>query len=334
MCWWRGPIIQVAAGTACQKEPTTGVAPPREDGRFTAHDPICPADGPGRILEREGTLVLELVDVGGLRVALRRRGRGEPVLLVHGGMSDSREWGPQVEDLSRDYDVVAVDVLGCGGSADPPEEFGLADHAHVLAGTLDALGVSSAHVIGQSLGSVLALALYREHPRTVRSLVLAGAYAGWAGSLPPDEVESRTRMVLETLERPVQEWGPPFLATVHGVNAPAELVAASMAILRDVRPEASRRLVLAIASADLREMLPSITVPVLLIYGQGDQRAPGAVAAQLHAAIPGSKLVVLPGAGHAVNVEVPEEFDAAARAFLRRSTADSPDETPSEAGPS
>ncbi len=275
--------------------------------------------------------MLELVDVGGLRVAVRRRGRGEPVLLIHGGMSDSREWGPQVEDLSRDYDIVSVDVLGCGGSDDPPEEFGLVDHSHVLAGALDALGVASAHVIGVSLGSVLALALYRERPRAVRSLVLAGAYAGWAGSLPAEEVESRTRMVLETLERPVEEWGPPFLATVHGVNAPAELVEASMAMLRDVRPEASRRLVLAIASADLREMLPSITVPVLLIYGQDDQRAPGAVAKGLHAAIPGSELVVLPGAGHAVNVEAPEGFNAAVRAFLRRSAAaDLPDATPSE----
>ena len=278
--------------------------------------------------------MFELVEVGGLRVAVRRRGRGEPVLLVHGGMSDSREWGLQVEDLWRDYDVVAMDVLGCGGSDDPPEGFGLVDHADVLQGTLDALGVSSAHVIGVSLGSVVALALYRAHPRAVRSLVLAGAYAGWAGSLPPEEVEARTRMVLETLERPVEEWGPPFLATVHGVNAPAELVDASMAILRDVRPEASRRLVLAVASADLREMLPSITVPVLLIYGQDDQRAPVAVARRLHAAIPRSELVVLPGAGHAVNIEAPEEFNAAVRAFLRRSAAaDLPDATPSESGP-
>jgi len=278
--------------------------------------------------------VFELVEVGGLRVAVRRRGRGEPVLLVHGGMSDSRQWGQQVEDLWRDYDVVAMDVLGCGGSDDPPEEFGLVDHADVLQGTLDALGVSSAHVIGVSLGSVLALALYREHPRAVRSLVLAGAYAGWAGSLLPEEVESRTRMVLDTLERPVEEWGPSFLATVHGVNAPTELVEASMAMLRDVRPEASRRLVLAIASADLREMLPSITVPVLLIYGQDDQRAPVAVARRLHAGIPGSELVVLPGAGHAVNIEAPEEFNAAVRAFLRRSAAaDLPDATPSERGP-
>ena len=274
-----------------------------------------PSVGRG-ILEREVRFVLEFVDVHGLRVALRRRGHGEPVLLVHGGLSDSREWDPQVEDLSRDYDVVAVDVLGCGGSADPPQEFGLADHAHVLAGTLDILGIAPAHVIGQSLGSVLALALYREHPRTVRSLVLAAAYAGWAGSLPPEEVTSRTRTMLETLTRPVEEWGPPFLATVHAVEAPAELVDASMAILRDVRPEASRRLVLAVAAADLRAMLPTIAVPVLLIYGQGDQRASAAVAAQLHAGIPGSTLIVLPGAGHAVNVEAPEEFDAAVRAFL------------------
>ena len=266
--------------------------------------------------------MLEFVDVRGVRVALRRRGQGEAVLLIHGGMSDSREWGPQIDDLSRDHDVIAVDIVGCGCSADPPEGFGLADHAHTLAGTLSALGVSSAHVIGASLGSVLALALYREGPETVRSLVLAGAYAGWAGSLPPAEVEARTRMVLETLERPVEEWGPPFLATVHGAAAPAELVAASMAILRDVRPEASRRLVLAIAAADLREMLPSIAVPVLLIYGQDDQRAPGAVSAHLHAAIPGSELVVLPGVGHAVYVEAPEEFSAAVRAFLRRNGAD------------
>jgi pimeloyl-ACP methyl ester carboxylesterase len=262
--------------------------------------------------------VLQSVDVLGLRVAVRRRGKGEPVLLVHGGMSDSREWGLQVEDLARDHDVIAVDLLGCGGSADPPEEFDLGDHAHLLAATLDALGVSSAHVFGHSLGSVLALALYREHPGSVRSLVLAGAYAGWAGSLPPEEVRSRIRMVLETLERPVEEWGSPFLATVHGVGAPAEVVDASMAILRDVRPEASRHLVLAVAQADLREMLPSVTVPVLLIYGQSDERAPAAVADQLHAGIPGSRLVMLPGAGHAVHIEAPEEFNAAARAFLRR----------------
>jgi pimeloyl-ACP methyl ester carboxylesterase len=263
-----------------------------------------------------GLAVLESRDVGGLRVAFRRRGRGEPVLLVHGGLSDSREWGLQVEDLSRDHDVVAVDVLGCGGSADPPGGFGIADHARVLAGLLHTLGISPAHVLGHSLGSVFALALYAEDPRAVRSLILAGAYAGWAGSLPPEEVEARTLMALATLGRPVDEWGPEFLSTVHGPGASAALLDASMAILRDVRPEPSRDLVLALASADLREVLPTVTVPVLLVYGESDQRAPAPVAAQLQAGIPGSRLVVLPGAGHAVHLEAVEAFNAAVRQFL------------------
>lgn len=261
--------------------------------------------------------MLQYVEVRGLRVALRRRGQGEAVLLLHGGLSDSREWVPHLADLARDHDVVAVDLVGCGGSADPPKGFGLADHADVLAGTLAALDLAPAHVIGHSLGSVVALALYRDHPSAVRSLVLAGAYAGWAGSLPPDEVESRTRMVLETLRQPVEEWGPSFLATVHRAGAPVELVEASMEVLRDVRPESSRQLVLALAAADLREMLPSVAVPVLLVYGEDDQRADATVAAQLHAAVPASRLVVLPGVGHAVHVEAPVEFDAAVRAFLR-----------------
>ena len=109
-----------------------------------------------------------------------------------------------------------------------------------------------------------------------------------------------------------------------------------MAFLRDVRPEPSRRLVLAIASADLRQMLPSITVPGLLIYGQDDQRAPGAVAKQLHAAIPGSELVVLSGAGHTVNIETPDEFNGRCGRSYRGArcspAATTPEKVPRQSG--
>lgn len=254
--------------------------------------------------------------VRGLRVAYRRCGRGDPVVLLHGGLSDSREWDAQIRNLSRVCDVIAVDTLGCGGSADPPEAFRLGDHTDVLAESLAALNAAAAHIVGLSLGSIFALALYRDHPARVRSLVLAGAYAGWAGSLPPAEVETRTALALATLDQPVDVWGPPFLATVHGPNAPSALIQESLAILRDIRPEASRRLVRTIARADLREVLPTITVPVLLLYGEADQRAPRAVAEQLHSGIAGSKLVMIPGAGHAVHMEKSVEFNAAVRQFL------------------
>ena len=72
----------------------------------------------------------------------------------------------------------------------------------------------------------------------------------------------------------------------------------------------------AFANADLRAVLPTIAVPTLLIYGADDVRAPREVAEAMHAAIRGSQLVFLPAAGHDVNLEVPEEYDAAVRAFL------------------
>jgi len=83
-------------------------------------------------------------------------------------------------------------------------------------------------------------------------------------------------------------------------------------------------MVTAFASADLRGVLPTIAVPALLIYGAQDVRAPRGVAEALHAAIPGSRLILVPAAGHDVNLEAPREYDAAVRTFLR--TAGEPTE--------
>ena len=75
---------------------------------------------------------------------------------------------------------------------------------------------------------------------------------------------------------------------------------------------------MALAEADLRAVLPTITVPTLLLYGAADVRAPRAVAEALHAGIPHSELVLLPGVGHACNLEAPEAFNAEVRRFLQR----------------
>ena len=73
----------------------------------------------------------------------------------------------------------------------------------------------------------------------------------------------------------------------------------------------------AVARIDLREMLPTIIVPTLLLYGEEDQRSPLKVAEEMHAAIPGSMLVTVPGVGHVVNLEAPEEFNTEVRNFLQ-----------------
>lgn len=250
-------------------------------------------------------------------IAYRRAGAGAPLVLLHGGFSDGRSWTPQLESLTHDYDVVAWDAPGCGGSADPAADLRLADYADTVADLIRALGGGPVHLAGHSFGAGLAIDVYARHRELVRSLVLSGAYAGWRGSLPPAEVEARLNRALAELDRPPAEWVDSYLASLFGQTAPPETVEAARAMMLDVRPAGTRSMLTAFASADLRSVLPTIAVPTLLIYGAEDVRAPRGVAEALHAAIPGSRLILVPAAGHDVNLEAPEEYDAAIRAFLQ-----------------
>ena len=87
--------------------------------------------------------------------------------------------------------VVAWDVPGCGRSSDPPENFHLSDYADCLAAVIDQLNLERPHILGLSFGGGIALEFYRAYPEIPESLILASAYAGWAGSLPPETVEDR-----------------------------------------------------------------------------------------------------------------------------------------------
>jgi pimeloyl-ACP methyl ester carboxylesterase len=261
---------------------------------------------------------MDKVEVEGLRIAYRRAGSGPVLLLVHGGLGDSRDWRRQLQGLADEFTVVAWDAPGCGGSDDPPASFRLPDYADCLAGFVAALGLGRPHVCGLSFGGGLALELYRRRPGLPRSLVLASAYAGWAGSLPPEAVRERLEQVMREAELPPERWVRGYLPGLFGEAAPPELLEEAVAIMRDARPGAMRTMARALAEADLRDALAGIRVPALLLYGEADRRAPlGVVAAELHRGIPGSRLVIVPGAGHAANMEAPDRFNAEVRGFLR-----------------
>jgi pimeloyl-ACP methyl ester carboxylesterase len=261
---------------------------------------------------------MDQVEVAGLRVAYRRAGKGIPLVLLHGGMADSREWRRQLEGLADEFTVVAWDAPGCGGSDDPPAAWRLPDYADCLAGLIQALELRRPHVGGLSWGGGLALELYRRHPELCMSLVLVSAYAGWAGSLPPEVVAERLRRVMREAELPPAQWVPGYLDGLFTDAAPAELVEEALAIMLEVRPGGMRPMVQGFAEADLREVLPRIQVPTLLLYGEADRRSPPEVVArELHAKIPGSRLVVMPGVGHQCDMEAPARFNAEVRRFLR-----------------
>jgi pimeloyl-ACP methyl ester carboxylesterase len=260
----------------------------------------------------------ETVAVGGRTIAFQRCGDGPPLVLLHGAVGDSRMWRPQVEGLSADFTVIAWDAPGCGGSFDPPEDFGLDGFADCLAALIEALGLERPHVLGLSFGSGLALELFSRHPSVPRSLVLASAYAGWAGSLGRAVAEERRQWGLSAAEMPREQYIRDFGGTLFTASVPAEIVESTLAVVRDFRDSGLRAMSNAFADADLRHVLPRVDVPTLLLYGDADQRSPlSPVGEALHAGIPGSRLVVVPGVGHVVNLEAPERFNEEVRAFLR-----------------
>jgi pimeloyl-ACP methyl ester carboxylesterase len=259
---------------------------------------------------------MEMTEVGGLRIAYERAGSGPPVVLLHGYVGDGRTtWRRQLDGLCDEFTVVAWDAPGAGGSADPPESFGLAGYADCLATFVGRLGLGRPHVAGLSFGGILAMALMRRHRAVPATLVLASAYAGWAGSLAAEDAAERLRQALALAGLSPGEFVAALLPTMFSAATPPESVDAFGASMLAFHPAGFRAMARASAE-DLRDVLPSVDVPTLLVYGARDVRAPLSVAEDLHRAIAGSTLVVLPDAGHLGNIEAPEAFNRTVRSFL------------------
>ncbi len=260
---------------------------------------------------------MEMIEVDGLPIAYERAGAGPPLILLHGYVGDGpTTWRRQLEGLCDEFTVVAWYAPGAGGSADPPASFGMAGYADCLAGFVDKLGLGKPHVAGLSFGGALALEFYHRHSTIPMTLILASAYAGWGGSLPADVAEQRLQQALVLAKLSPDEFVGRLLPTMFSEATPPEAVDAFRASMLAFHPAGFRAMARASAE-DLREVLPHINVPTLLVYGDKDVRAPLAVAGDLHAAISGSTLVVLPDTGHVCNVEAPEAFNRAVRSFLR-----------------
>lgn len=262
----------------------------------------------------------ESVEIEGLRVAFRRAGKGEPLMLLHGIYGESRNWAPQLDALSDEFMVVAWDAPGAGQSDDPPESFGFAEYADCLAGLIRELGLGRPHVCALSYSGGIALELWRRHPELLASLTLVGAYAGWAGSLPADKVENRLQRALEQADRGGEAAAREFIPELFAADAPAELVDQAIALSSSFHPAGLRVMARASAASDLREVLPGVAVPTLVIHGREDRRSPLSVSEALHAGIPNSHLAVVDRAGHLTNLEAPDEFNRLLREFLHEAS--------------
>ena len=240
-----------------------------------------------------------------------QRGDGEPLLLIQGMSGTHLSWGePFLAELERDFAVTAYDHRGIGksGRLEEGARFSIADLADDAAALLDRLELESAHVLGISMGGMVAQELALGHPDRLRTLTLGCTYAGGEGSALTDpSVFGRLSESWRTGDRDLilrASWeinvSPRFAADEDAFrafrSAALELPVSMKAIMAQLQ---------AISDHITLDRLGDLTVPTLVIHGDQDQMLGVANGRAIAAKIPNAKLEVLPEVGHLFWVEEP-----------------------------
>lgn len=255
-----------------------------------------------------------------LRYALD--GDGPPVLLIQGAGVGGRGWAPQVDALRSDHRCLTFDNRGYGDSQPAGDRLDLDLMADDALALLDAEGWPSAHVVGHSMGGLVALFLARRAPTRVRSLALLCTFA--SGAVPTRLTPTLLALGLRGALGTRKSRRRAFLDLVatrddRGDEDP-DLVARRLGDLfgHDLadRPAIVMRQLAAMRRADATPFLAGLTLPTLVVSGERDLLAPPTAGRALAAAIPGATLVELPAAGHALTVLRPDAVNTLLRAHL------------------
>jgi pimeloyl-ACP methyl ester esterase len=230
-------------------------------------------------------------------------GAGPPVVLVHGWSLSSAAFEADAAVLARRRRVIAPDLRGHGRSAASP--FSLAELAGDLAGLVDRLGLERAVLAGWSLGAQVALAALPLVRARVSRLVLVAATPrftsgpGWPHGLPAQAVEVLAHRLRREPARAASRFFDGMFADGELDDEGRRRVQALRAAIPIPDPAAARAGLEVLAREDLRPALGAVDVPVLLVHGERDPVCPPGASRAMAEAIPGAKLALLAGAGHA-----------------------------------
>ena len=273
------------------------------------------------------TDVMELAQSGtvqanGQDLYYELHGEGPPLVLLMGIGYDSSLWTlAQVPVLSTQFQVILVDNRDAGRSSKARHPYTIADMADDLAGLLDALGIQRSHLLGLSMGGMIALEFALRHGDRLDRLVLAGTGAAPARSaVDPIQIWSWVKANDATGEvfggqQFVSLFSTAFLRNHEAVRDTAELLASNP---YPMSPEAYGRQADAYRQFDALDRLAAITAPTLVVVGEQDLLTPPWIAREVAEAIPGARFEVIRGDGssHLVPIECPDEFNRLVLDFL------------------
>jgi len=264
---------------------------------FVYFRPLTLAHAAAHILLLRAGMHSHYVDVGGHRLRYFVGGEGPPLILLHGLGSSAEDWSLVLRELTKAHRVYAPDLLGWGGSDKPRDgDYSIAAQTELVRGFLDAVRVPRADAGGVSMGGWVALRLAALHPERVQRLVLIDSIGldfpttlGESSFAPRTMDEARHLLWLQSDEFTKL---PDFVVRDFLRRAVREgwILRASM------RSMLTRR--------DIMDgKLQRVTMPTLIVWGTADRLAPPSLASRLHAALPQSRVVMIPGCGHLAVIE-------------------------------
>lgn len=242
-------------------------------------------------------------------------GQGPPILLIMGLGWASNMWHRTRPLLAARFRVISFDNRGAGRSSVPPGPYSIAMMASDAAAVLDAAGISSAHIMGASMGGMITQEFALQYPKRVLSLTLGCTTPGGpeAQRPGPDVMEVLLRTGLSPDER-----AKAIVPFIYDAATPQERIQQDLAVLSQLYPipEGFFAQLQAIMVWEAFSRLPQIYAPTLVIHGVNDRLVPAGNADLIAARIPGAQLVKIPNASHIFFTDQPEAAHRPIQEFL------------------
>lgn len=252
-------------------------------------------------------------DVDALPTAWREAGEGPVVLLLHGLGGSRTAWSPQLAGLARRWRVVAWDMPGYGASApagrpDGPLTFAML--ADAVASVLEALEADRAHLVGLSMGGMVAQHVALAHPDRVRSLsLLSTSPAFGLDGTRADEWRAGRLAPLDAGWEP-GEFAADVIRAISGPAITSDALGDQVSAMARISAPALRRSIDCLVTHDTRDRLAEIDAPTLVLTGELDRETPPRYGRALAEGVPGGRFVQIDGAGHLIHVEAAEAVNA------------------------